>query len=387
MWYFKAPDIYYGEDALSQLATLQGERAFIVTDENMLKLGMVDRVRGPLEEGGMQVMVFAEVEPDPSTDTVSAAAGRAREFQPDWIVGLGGGSAMDTAKMVRVLAERTDLAPVDVNPIEPMGLTGAVKLCTIPTTSGTGAEVGWACVITDRAANRKLVLGSNEAFPDIAIIDPAMAAGMPPWLTADTGMDALVHAIEIYTGDWHNDFVDGAALQAIRLVFEYLPRAYRDGQDMEAREKMHNAATLAGFGLANANAGLAHALAHSLGGVFHPPHGRTTCAFLPYTMQYVARNAPERYADIARWLDLPGKTAEERAQSLIQAVRELQAEVGQPQDLRGLKVPEDLFRAELEHLVDSAESDATLINAPRVPSTTEVRMLFEYAYAGQDVDF
>ena len=387
MWYFQAPTVVYGEDALSHLATLEGTRALIVTDANMAKLGVVDRIRQPLEEGGFVVAVFAEVEPDPDTETVSRAAEMARDFGADWIIGLGGGSPLDAAKMVRVLAERPDLAPQDVNPIVPMGLTNAVRLCTIPTTSGTGAEAGWACIITDRAEKRKLVLGSRDAFPEVAIVDPGLAAGMPPWLTADTGMDALVHAIEIYTGSWHNDYVDGPALMAIRLVFDYLPRAYRDGSDMEAREKMANAATLAGFGLANANIGLAHALAHSLGGVFHPPHGRTTNVFLPYTMQFCVKEAPERYADIARFLGLPGETDAERAQALIEAVQRLQVEVGQPQDVRSLKIPEDQFHAEMDHLVASAEGDATMFTSPRVPDSTEVARLFEYAYQGRAIDF
>jgi acetaldehyde dehydrogenase/alcohol dehydrogenase len=387
MWYFKAPTIVYGDDALCHLETLQGEQALIVTDANMVRLGVVERVAAPLVEAGMEVAVFDAVEPDPSLETVAAATEQARALQADWIIGLGGGSAMDTAKLVRVLAERPDLTAIDVNPIEPMGLTGRVKLLTIPTTSGTGAEVGWCSVITDRAENRKLVLGSRDAFPELAVIDPALAAGMPAWLTADTGMDALVHAVEIYTGLWHNDFVDGPALQAIRLVFEYLPRALADGTDMDARERMHNAATLAGFGLGNANAGLAHALAHALGGVFHPPHGRTTSLFLPYTMQFIAPHAPDRYADIARWLDLPGATPQARASALINAVRRLQAEIGHPSSLRELGIPEAEFFAHLDHLVDAAEADATMINAPRIPSTGETRRLFEYAYHGQAVDF
>ncbi len=387
MWFFRAPTIAYGDDALSHLATLEGKRALIVTDANMVKLGVADKVCGPLSVGGMDVQIFAEVEPDPSLDTVNKAASMARDFDADWIVGLGGGSAMDTAKMVRILAERRDLTAMDVNPVEPMGLRGVVKLCTIPTTSGTGAEVGWACVVTDRAESRKLVLGSMDSYPEVAIVDPALAAGMPAWLTADTGMDALVHAIEIYTGLWHNDFVDGPALQAIRLVFEYLPRAYADGSDMEARERMANAATLAGFGLANANCGLAHALAHSLGGVFHPPHGRTTSVYLPYTTEYIIREAPERYADIARFLGLPGTTDQERAQALVAAIRELQATVGHPTSVKGLNVPEPEFRESLPHIVEAAQQDATMFNAARVPSTDEVERLFEYAYAGQPIDF
>ncbi len=387
MWFFKAPNVVYGDDALSHLATLKGRRAFIVTDANLLKLGVVDKVRAPLQEAGLEVEVFAEVEPDPSDATIARATDQSRAFGADWIIGLGGGSAMDAAKMVRILTERTDLAVLDVNPVEPLGLEGKVKLVTIPTTSGTGAEASWACVVSDNTENRKIVLGNPDAVPDIAIVDPALPAGMPAWLTADTGMDALVHAIEIYTGPWQNDFVNGMVLQAVKLIFEYLPRAYHDGSDMEAREKMHNAATLAGIGITNSNVGLAHALGHSLGGVFHPPHGRTTTVFLPYTMQFIARETPDRYADIARWLDLPGHTAEERAQALIHAVQSLQREVGQPTDLRGLKVPEAEFQAQLDHLVASAEADATMFNNPRVPDSDEVRKLFEYAYAGKEIDF
>ena len=387
MWFFRAPHIVYGEDALSYLASIQGERAFIVTDANLVKLGVVDRVAQPLTEAGMAVEVFSEVEPDPSIETVTRASEQARAFHADWVIGLGGGSAMDTAKMVRVLADRTDLQAIDVNPIEPINLSGRVKLCTIPTTSGTGAEASWPSIVTDHSENRKLILGHTDSLADVAIVDPSIPAGMPAWLTADTGMDALVHAIEIYAGPWHNDFVDGMVLQAIKLIFEYLPRAYRDGTDMEAREKLHIAATMAGVGINNSNVGLAHALAHSLGGVFHPPHGRATSTFLPYTLQFITREAPERYADIARWLDLPGDTPAERAAALIAAYQQLQRQVNHPADVRGLNVPEDKFYANLDHIVEAAEADGTMFNNPRVPDTQEVRRLFEYAYAGHDVDF
>ena len=382
MWFFKSPEIVFGEDALSHLAGIEGERALIVTDRNLVQLGLVDRVREQLAQAGIEAQVFDQVEPDPSLGTVKAGAQAALELQPDWIIGLGGGSCLDAAKAIRVLYERPDLEPEEINPIEPLGLRGKARLIAIPTTSGTGAEVGWAFVLTDPQERRKLVLGTRESFPDLAILDPALAAGMPPWLTADTGMDVLTHAVEIYAGNWHNDFVDGPALKAIQLVFTYLPRAHRDGSDMEAREHMHNAAALAGFGLGNANAGLAHAMGHSVGGVFHPPHGRTVGLLLPYTMEFVAREQPGRYAEIARFVGLA-----EGAASLIAKIRELSQELGQPASLRELGLPEADFQASLDDLVEKAEADATLINSPRIPSTAELRQLFLYAYEGKPVDF
>ena len=386
MWFFNSPEVVYGEDALSYLDEIKGVRAFIVTDENMVRLGFVDRVIGHFEKAGIETQVFAEVEPDPSLETVKRGAQVALAYEPDWIVGLGGGSAMDAAKAVWVLYERPDLEPDAISPAEMPGLRKKARLIAIPTTSGTGAEATWAIVLTDTEGRRKLGLGSRENVADIAIVDPIFVAELPPQITADTGMDALTHAIEGYTCTWRNDFSDGLCLKAIELVFDYLPRAYEEG-DLEAREKMHNAACIAGLGFGNALAALAHSMGHSLGGVFHVPHGRAVGLFLPYTIEFVVRGGGTRYAEIARFLGLAAESEEDGAASLASAIRGLLERLGQPTAIQELGISPDEFEAELEKLVENAENDSCTVTSPRFPSTEEFERLYRYAYQGRVVDF
>jgi alcohol dehydrogenase class IV len=388
VWYFNSPEVVYGEDALSHLDTLQGERAFIVTDPTILKLGFVDIVKEHLNAAGMQVAVFAEVEPDPSLQTVRRGAEIMHDFAPDWIVGLGGGSSMDAAKAMWILYERPDLDPAEINPFIKLGLRQKARLITIPTTSGTGAEATWFIVLTDTRAQRKLGLGTREALADIAIVDPTLVAHLPPQITANTGMDALTHAVEGYNSAWRNDFCDGLCLKAIQLIFEYLPRAYANGsEDFEAREKMHNAACIAGLGFGNSMAALAHALGHTLGGVFHVPHGRAVGLFLPYTIEFTARGGGTRYAEIARFLSLPAGDEAEGAASLVQAIRDLARRIDQPLTIRELGIAQEDFEVNLPRLAANAETDTSMVTSTRVPSTEQNKQLFRYAYGGREVDF
>ncbi|GAB4528805.1 MAG: iron-containing alcohol dehydrogenase [Anaerolineae bacterium] len=390
MWYFRSPEIVFGEDALDHLTHLKGKRALIVTDEVMVSLGFVEWVRARLVEAGMDCEVFDQVEPEPSLDTIRRGAQFMLSEKPDWIIGLGGGSALDAAKAMWILYERPDLTPEQINPFDDLGLRRKARMVAIPTTSGTGAETTWAVVLTDTREGRKISTGAPECTPDIAIVDPAFAIRMPPRLTADTGLDALTHAVEGYTSTWRNDFSDGLCLKAIQMIFSYLPRAYADGDDVEAREKMHNAATLAGMGFINSMAAAAHALGHSLGAVLHIPHGRAVSLFLPYTIQFnVREEGVTRYADIARFLGLPAADEREGAASLVSAIRELERQVEQPLSIRQA-LPElkpDDFATHLDRLVENAEMDATIVASPRDMSSEDTRRLFEYAYQGKDVDF
>jgi len=390
MWFFNTPEIIFGPGALDYLEEIQGQRAFIVTDANIAALGFVELVRERLERAGLTCQVWAGVEPDPALQTVERGAVAARAFGPDWIVGLGGGSCMDAAKAIWVLYERPDLTPDGINPIERLGLRQKARLIAIPTTSGTGSEATWAIVLTDTGERRKLGLGSRENLPDIAIVDPLFAAKLPPRLTADTGLDALTHAIEGYTSSWANDFCDGPCLKAIELVFKYLPRAYADDGDAEAREKMHNAATLAGIGFGNSMAALAHSMGHALGGIFHIPHGRAVSLFLPYSIKFIARgptSAPTRYGEIARFLGLPAETEAQGAASLVSAIRDLMRQVEQPLTLRELGLSHQELEACLERLVHNAESDVCTVTSLRVPNRNELARLYHYAYEGKPVDF
>jgi alcohol dehydrogenase class IV len=390
MWYFRSPEVVFGKDALDHLAYIQGQQAVIVTDETIVRLGFAEVVKARLAQAGIDCHVFDQVEPEPSLQTVQRGAALMLEMEPDWIVGLGGGSALDAAKAMWILYERPDLSPEDINPFDELGLRRKARMVAIPTTSGTGSESTWAVVLTHTQEGRKISTGAPECTPDIAIVDPIFATHMPARLTADSGLDALTHAVEGYTSSWHNDFSDGLCLKAAELIFAYLPRAYAQGNDVEAREKMHNAATLAGLGFINSLAAAAHALGHSLGAVFHIPHGRAVSLLLPYTIQFNARGEqPTRYAEMARFLGLPAADEREGAASLVSAIRDLERRVGQPLSIRQAlpALTPDAFSAQLDRLVDNAEMDPTIVASARDVSTDDTRRLFEYAYAGKDVDF
>ncbi|OGO01749.1 MAG: alcohol dehydrogenase [Chloroflexi bacterium RBG_13_52_14] len=387
MWNFISPRIVFGEGALDVLDDLVGNRALIVTDKVMVQLGLVNKVIAHLKKAGIQAEIFDEVEPDPSVQTARQGAQMAQDVQPDWIIGLGGGSPIDAAKAIWVLYERPDIEPAAIAPVGELGLRKKARLITIPTTSGTGAEVTWAIVLTDTVEKRKMGLGHPENIADIAIVDPEMAAGMPPGLTADTGLDALVHAVEGYTCSWHMDLTDGLCLQAARLVFKYLSRAVSDGQDMEARERMHNAATCAGLGFGNAMASMAHAMGHSLGGAFHVPHGRAVALFLPYTIEFFAPQAPERFAELAAFMGFPNTGDEKAARALAYQIRDLCRKVGNPISVAEAGIERKAYENQLDKLVDDALNDTQMVTALRTPSFEETRQLFLYAYEGRPIDF
>jgi alcohol dehydrogenase class IV len=388
MWYFKAPEVVFGDDALSHLHQIQGSRAFIVTDPTLEQLGVAARIEAMLAGAGFEVATFAEVEPEPSLQTVRRGAQAAAAFEPDWIIGLGGGSPLDAAKAIWAMVERPDLDATDINPMVTLNLS-KTKLMAIPTTSGTGSEATWAVVLTDLEERRKFSTGSREIVPTLAIVDPAMTQTLPPRITADTGLDALTHAIEGYVCTWHNDFTDGLCLKAVQIVFEYLERAYNDGeQDVEAREKMGVAATIAGLGFGNANLGLAHAMGHSFGAYFKKPHGRSVALFLPYITEFTVNAGLGRYGDIARFAGLLDAHDEERGgRLLVDRIRALESAVGQPQCIADMGIAPAEFEAALETLCDNAEADTQYFTAPRSPEREELERLFRYAYSGRRVDF
>jgi alcohol dehydrogenase class IV len=387
MWYFISPEIVFGEDALSRLDELEGRRALIITDKQIVSLGFATQVEERLSQAGIDCEIYDEVESEPSIETVKKGAEAARIYRPDWIVGLGGGSAIDAAKAMWVLYERPDIEPAEINPFTPLGIRKKARLITIPTTSGTGSDSNWNIVLSDILEERKLGLGCREVHADIAIIDPVFVTEMPPQLTADTGIDALTHAIEGFTGNWKNDFSDGLCLKAVQLVFQYLQRAYHNGQDKEAREKMHNAASIAGLGFGNSMAGLAHSAGHSLGSAFHIPHGRAVGLFLPYTIEFTADIAASRYAEIAYLLKLECSREEDVAFSLAQAIRKLEQNIGQPLTIKDLGLSRNTFDRSLQKLVLNADMDTQTVTSARIPTSAEFEQLFRYAYDGKSVDF
>lgn len=388
MWYFRSPEIVFGEEALSHLETLSGERAFIVTDPMIAELGLAEKVQRRLEAAGMETAVFTEVEPEPSLATVRRGADKMLAYAPDWVVGVGGGSAMDAAMAMWMLYERPDLSPDAINPFETLGLGRKARLACIPTTAGTGSEVTVGVMLTDPDEKRKLEIASFEALPALAVVDPELTADLPRQITADTGIDVLTHAVEAYSSTWANDFTDGLALQTTQMVFAYLPRAVKQGgADKEAREKMANAATLGGLAISNSHIALAHAMGHSAGAIFGIPHGRITGLFLPYTIEYTANGGAGRYLGLTRILRLAAANEGEAGSVLARAIRQLLADVGQPMDLQSACVTRTEFEANSEAVCDRAEMDASLITSRRIPDRAELERLFEYAYAGQPVDF
>jgi alcohol dehydrogenase class IV len=387
LWWFLAPKVAFGEDALDALETVKGSRALVVTDHTIQQLGFVNEVVQRLKKNGMEVLVFEEVEPEPSKETIMKGAERAREFSPDWFVGLGGGSCMDAAKAIWVMYERPDLRIEDITPMTELGLRKKARLVCIPTTSGTGSDATWASVITSRGEEFKMELASREILPDLSIVDPRLASKMPPSLTASTGMDVVAHAVEAYLSQWSNPFSDALALKALQLAFRYLPRAHANGSDMEARERMHVAATMAGMAFSNSQVTLVHAMGHSLGAVYHIPHGKTVGLFLPYGMEYSREVAKERLADIAWVAGVKAPSQEETVEKLLGWMREFARGLGEPLSVRELGIKREDFEGRLEELVRKAMQSACVFTSPRVPDEADCRKIFLYAYEGKKVDF
>jgi len=390
MQFFGVPFTAFSDDSLQYLNTIKGKRAFIVTDANIVKLGLADIVVAELKPANIECKIFAEVEPDPSIKTVEKAAAIAREFKPDWFIGLGGGSCMDACKSAMV-CYCANIGPLDMSPSDFYDLRSKAKLICIPTTSGTGSEATWAIVLTDTEQDRKVALGSYETLPDVAILDPRMVMTMPPQITGDTGMDVLCHAIEGYVATWRSIFTDGPGLVAIKLVFENLKKAYDNGKDEDARKNMMAAASMAGTCFGNGMAGLGHSTGHAIGGLFHTPHGRAVGLYLPYTMEYVMNGSEEsmsRYAEIARFCNISRDADDKKcATALVDAVRKLAKSVGQPLTCKDAGIKREDYIKQMPGLLDRAVNEAMTIAITRIPDNDDLEKIFIYAYDGKSCDF
>lgn len=411
-WFKVPPKIFFESGSIQYLEKMPGiTRAFIVTDPMMVRLGYVDKILYYLRKRKeyCHSKIYTDVEPDPSVETVMHGVKVMEEFQPDVIIALGGGSVMDAAKGMWLFYEHPDtsfegmrLKFLDIRKraYQFPKLGEKAQMVCIPTTSGTGSEVTAFSVITDKAnGNVKYPLADYELTPDVAIIDPQFVQTMPKAITADTGMDVLTHAIEAYISVMASDYTDGLAMKAIELVFQYLPCSYRDGaNDLEAREKMHNASCIAGMAFTNAFLGINHSLAHKLGGEFHIPHGRANAILLPHVIRYNATKptkfvafpkygrfiADQKLAEIARHLGLPAATMEQGIDSLIQAVRDLMVQLGIPLTIRDCGIGEKEFLAKVPYLADRAlEDQCTPVN-PRYPLVKELEELYRAAYYGDE---
>ena len=410
-WFKVPPKIYFENDSIQYLQKMEGiERAFIVTDPTMVKLGNVDKVLYYLRkrEKYCHSEIYSDVEPDPDVETIMRGVQAMRQFQPDVIIALGGGSAMDAAKGMWLFYEHPE-ATFDGLKLKFMDirkraykfprLGAKAQMVCIPTTSGTGSEVTSFSVVTDKKnGNIKYPLADYALTPGVAIIDPQFVMSLPKSATADTGLDVLTHALEAYVSVMASDYTDGLALQAIGMVFEYLPRAYKNGAtDTVAREKMHNASCIAGMAFTNAFLGLNHSMAHKLGGDYHIPHGRANAILLPYVVEYNAQKptkfatfpkyekfiADEKYARIAQYIGKGGKTVQESVQNLVQAIRDLEREVGAPASIQECGIDEKLFFDNLQRLSENAHEDQCTTANPRYPLISEIAELYTKAYYGK----
>ncbi|MEM3161367.1 MAG: iron-containing alcohol dehydrogenase [Candidatus Bathyarchaeia archaeon] len=378
--------VVMGDGALEYLKSLEGKKALIVCGATVKKMGFVDKITGYLKEAGIEAKAF-EVEPEPSKETVAKGAELANKYGPDWIIGLGGGSNIDAAKAIWFLYERPDMDLGAINPFIKLGLRKKAKLICIPTTSGSGSDVSFATVITDLKEERKMELANSELVPDISIIEPTFPMAMPQKLVADTGFDALSHSLEAFIANQRNDFSDALSMRATQLIFKYLPRAYKNPEDKEAREKMHNASTMAGMAFTQSNVALGHALGHVIGGIFHVPHGKLMAIFTTYVIEYNAKKVAERYAEIAKAIGIEAKTTHEAVEKLVETIKELRSELGEPASLKeaGIK-PEDFYKR-LDELTERVMKSVILPSNPRPLTVEEARKLLEYIYEGKKIDF
>ncbi|WP_459481963.1 iron-containing alcohol dehydrogenase [Clostridium saccharoperbutylacetonicum] len=379
-------DLYHGEGALEVLKTLKGKKAFVVVGGgSMKKFGFLQKVENYLKEAGMEVELFEGVEPDPSVETVMKGAEAMRNFEPDWIVSIGGGSPIDAAKAMWIFYEYPDFTFEQA--VVPFGLPELrqkAKFVAIPSTSGTATEVTAFSVITNYTERIKYPLADFNITPDIAIIDPELAQTMPKTLTAHTGMDALTHAIEAYTASLRSNFSDPLAIKAIEMVNENLFKSYEG--DKEARNLMHEAQCLAGMAFSNALLGIVHSMAHKVGAVFHIPHGCANAIFLPYVIQYNRTKCEGRYADIARALKLEGNNDAELTDALIARINKLNEKLSIPSSMKEYGVTEEDFKANLSFIAHNAVLDACTGSNPREIDDATMEKLFECTFYGTKVE-
>ncbi len=416
MYWYKVPQkIYFKRGALEQaLAELQDKkRAYIITDKTMEQLGHVRKVIDVLETLNIKVRVFSDVLPDPNISNVNEALAIANSWQPDMIIALGGGSAIDEGKMVWLMYENPDTSFEDIAmrfmdirkriySAPPLGKKAV--MVAIPTTSGTGSEVTPFTIITDEKTGTKYAITDYALTPDMAIIDPEFVLNMPKSLTAFSGLDVLTHAIEAYTSVFSTNFTEGQALEAMRLVFKYLEASYTEGaKNINAREKMHYAATIAGMAFANAFLGLSHSMAHKLGAMYHVPHGLANALLLSYVIEFNATDKPTkqglfpqykypfvkgRYAKIIDFL-LPhnklGDDKDAKVQKLIDMVEELKHKLNIPRSIKEYGIPEQEFLANLDKLSELAFDDQCTGGNARYPLISEIKELYLKAYYGEPV--
>lgn len=397
-------DLYHGKGSMEVLKTLKGEKAVIVVGGGSMKRnGFLQKAEGYLKEAGMEVMLIEGVEPDPSVTTVMNGAEKMIEFQPDWIVAMGGGSPIDAAKAMWIKYEHPECTFEDMCKVFGIPeLRKKAHFVAIPSTSGTATEVTAFSVITDYDKGIKYPLADFEITPDIAIVDPELAETMPQKLVAHTGMDAMTHAVEAYVSTANCDYTDPLAIHAIEMIQKELISSYNG--DMESRAKMHNAQCLAGMAFSNALLGIVHSMAHKTGAIFqdygaHIIHGAANAMYLPKVIAFNAKDetAKKRYGVIADYMKLGGESDDEKVALLIGFLRKMNDELRIPQCIRNYGadsypceqgfVPEEVFLERLPSIAENAIADACTGSNPRIPTQEEMEKLLKCCYYDLEVDF
>lgn len=369
--------LMFGKGCLEHLETLNGKRAYIISPgEVMEQNGILKKVQDHLEKASIESRVFSDVEPDPKFSTVINGVNKMLEFNPDIIIALGGGSAMDAAKAMWIYYEHPELKKLeDILPpkVIPKLRNKAIMVC-IPSTSGTASEVSRSIVITDDETHIKHGIGNMEMMPDIAICDPYVTVSMPPKITAETGMDALTHAMEALVSNRENHISNILAKSAIIDIFKYLEKAYKDGQNIEYREKMLNASTVAGIAFTNVSLGIVHSMAHTLGSLFSLPHGLSNAILLPYIIEFNAKNSKEAmqfYNDIKDQIG---------SDCLVSSVKKLNLNIGIPDHLSSVIPNKSEFMSKLDHMAEMALKDGCTKTNPTIPTLDQIKELYIKAY-------
>lgn len=410
-WIKLPPKIYFERNAIKYLKDMKVmDKVMIVTDRGMYSLGYVAKIESVLRQrrNKVDIELFFEVESDPSLNTVKKGLGLMKNFKPDTIIALGGGSAMDAAKVMWLMYEHPEVNFDDIKQkfmdirkraFKFPELGKQAKLICIPTTSGTGSEVTPFAVITDTDENKKYPLTDYALTPTVAIVDPELTMSLPGSIAADTGIDVLTHAVEAYVSILASDFTDGWAKQAVKMVFDYLPRSVKNGKnDPEAREKMHNAATIAGMAFANAFLGMNHSMAHKIGGEFHVPHGRANGILLPHVIRYNGTvptkmnvwpkieyyKADEKYTELARLIGLNPKDTKEGVEMFAQAVEKLCVEVGLAYNFESQKISREAWEEAKHRIAMNAYEDQCTPANPRMPMVKDMEEILEKTYDYQN---
>ena len=388
-------DLYHGAGSLEELKNLKGKKAVVVVGGGSMKrFGFLQRVEEYLKEAGMEVALFEGVEPDPSVETVMKGAKLMQEFGPDWIVAIGGGSPIDAAKAMWAFYEYPDTKFEDlITPFSFPTLRTKAKFCAIPSTSGTATEVTAFSVITDYEKGIKYPLADFNITPDVAIVDPDLAETMPQKLTANTGMDAMTHAIEAYVSTLHCDYTDPLALHAIKMIHAYLVDSYNG--DKEVRARMHNAQCLAGMAFSNALLGIVHSMAHKTGAAFsggHIVHGAANAMYLPKVIKFNSKEpeAMARYADIARFIGLAGDSDEALTDALIAEIKEMNKKLNIAPCIKlyeGGIIDEKEFNEKLATVAELAVGDACTGSNPRAIDPEQMAKLLTCCFYDTEVDF